>query len=167
VIIQAREFNEAEEITLFERITQTIDEQAYILVAASKINETTVEHIMQNLIDSKTSGETVKDFKDRLVDLQAFDNERISTIARTETGTWSSLGQVTAGKDGGARYKIWMTSGNKTVRQSHKNRDYEKVLIDENFSQQQYSIAPRYPCDPLCAAGDRINCRCGLGFSDN
>lgn len=147
---------------ILDSIQAAIIEQSVILETISAINKTTTAIITDQAANAAIEGMTVQAVKDAIMDAGAFSSERALRIARTETGTASSIGQLTSAHNSGATHKTWHTSGFE-VRTIHQNRSGETVEINQRFSSQNGS-SPRYPCDPNASAGDRINCRCSMTF---
>jgi len=94
--------------------------------------------------------------------IRSFYTERASffaqRIARTETTSASSFGQIAAAKETGRGRKRWLTSRDDRVRDAHIAMDGETVGIDEKFSNG--CEGPGMCDDPA----EAIQCRCSLIF---
>lgn len=165
IVISKRSDNSMQlrnESFVFEQILTAIQEEALIAAELALINATTTALILREVQASRENRETVQQLKDRLSKNHAFGPQRSLAIARTLTGTASSMGQEVAAREAGASFKIWQTSALES-RDGHKNRSGERVGIDERFS-SQLGGSPRYPCDQQTTAADRVNCRCSMIF---
>jgi HK97 family phage portal protein len=80
---------------------------------------------------------------------------RARTIARTEVHGAFSEGRHLAMEQTKPRYKMWISSRDSRVRDSHRALDGEKIVFGERFKN---GLA--FPLDPDGAAGEVINCRC-------
>lgn len=82
---------------------------------------------------------------------------RSYTIARTEVMSASNFASHRAATHlGMATTKMWISSRDYRVRDSHRNLDGQKVGINEKFSNELH-----YPCEPGGAAREVINCFVG------
>lgn len=143
-------------------IDNLLEQEGIILTELSLINKTTVNLILEAVLNGEEEGQTVNEMQQALIDIGAFSPERALRIARTTVGTAQSIGQVVGFKSAGATHKTWIDS-NFEVRPEHIARDGEKVGIDERFSSQFAGYpAPRWPLDQNIAPGDRVNCRCSM-----
>jgi HK97 family phage portal protein len=158
------EVRQTEEDSIDELIRQILEDENVVLRDLAMIEETTAALVMEQVTQGLANEDTVQEIKEAILDVGAFSEARALRIARTEVGTAASIGQLAAGKASGARTKTWQTSLFE-VRGIHQNREGETVGIDETFSVQAGTVAPRFPGDPRIAARDRINCRCSLTFS--
>jgi len=156
---RAAETNE----NIVDSITRLLESQASILIEKSAIDEFTVSKIIDIVKNSVIEGGTVESIKQSILDSGIFSSERALRIARTETATASSIGQMASAINVGATHKVWHTSGFE-VREAHVHRSGERRRIDEPFSVQVGNVGPMYPGDPNIAAADRINCRCSMSF---
>jgi hypothetical protein len=92
---------------------------------------------------------------------------RAETIARTETigalnaSHRESFEQVigTGRVQRNEVRKIWRSTKDARTRDTHRGLDAESVGFDEVFPN-----GLRYPCDPLGAASEVINCRCSVDY---
>ncbi|MFH2113981.1 MAG: phage minor head protein, partial [Spirochaetota bacterium] len=81
-------------------------------------------------------------------------------VARSEVATASGYGSIAAAEQSGvADKKLWLTSRDPRVRDSHSAIDGETVAMDENFSN-----GLEYPGDQRGDPAESINCRCVLTF---
>lgn len=152
--------------SMHKRAKNEIDKAVsrYIKANAAKkigyIEDTTAEKIanaVQNVVDSEGS---VEDLRQNINDLyDGFEDSRSLAIARTEIGGASSFGQMESGRIAGAAQKVWVTSRDGAVRDSHAEMDGEAVDIDELFSNDC-----EFPCDPSGPPDETVNCRCAITF---
>ncbi|MEA1079519.1 phage portal protein [Marinobacter qingdaonensis] len=147
---------------VYEQILTKIQEETLIATELAMINATSLVAVMKEVQQSREARETVQQLKERLSSNYTFSPARSLAIARTMTGTASSMGQEVAAREAGATFKIWDTSIFDS-RDWHRARDGERVGIDERFSTQAGG-SPRYPCDHETTAADRVNCRCSMSF---
>lgn len=87
---------------------------------------------------------------------------RALTIARTETVGALNAGEYAAATSSNVmRSKTWITQGDVRVRDSHAALNNLTIDIGAAFPN-----GLRYPHEPGAPAGEVINCRCSLLFSD-
>ena len=104
--------------------------------------------------------ETINQIRDRLVSkLDSSRRNRAVTIARTEAQSVHVGSKNKAAKEIEATHKIWVTSRDPKVRESHAELDGERIKIDEQFSN-----GLDYPLDPSGEASEIINCRCFAAY---
>lgn len=157
-----------EAATLYEELLRLaiesfINEQGIILTDISLIESFTTQSILEQVLDGNAEGKSIADIKQAILDSGIFSPERALRIARTESATFASSGQLAAGKMAGATHKIWHESGS-NVRKQHKARSGETVGIDDFFSAQYVGSPPMFPSDPRSNVADRVNCRCAMTF---
>lgn len=148
---------------LLKQMKAVLDQEEVILKERSLIQEATAQYIVEQTLYGLNNQWTVEQIKQAITDTGVFSPERALRIARTVSGTASSMGQMAAGEGAGATHKKWLTSL-AHVRQAHMARNGEVVPMSSRFSAQVGSVGPRYPLDPSVAAADRINCRCFMTF---
>jgi HK97 family phage portal protein len=147
-------------------IKEFLLEENYILSEVSEIQDHTIKIILEQVSNSSEKGFNYEELRKALDDTGIFSAERALRIARTETGTAASVGQLAGAKVAGADFKIWQTAGTET-RDAHIARQGEKVNIDNRFSKQISAVGPRFPLDNRISAADRINCNCFMTFEVN
>lgn len=126
------------------------------------INETTLEDVFWTVEKGIQKGLTIdkiaESLRDRFSDVEEI-GARAMTIARTEVLSAVSLGQAASMKDAATVIpnlkKMWLTSGDDRVRDSHDSQQGEVVDWDGQFSN-----GLSFPRDPSGPAGEVINCRC-------
>lgn len=87
------------------------------------------------------------------------DGVRAMTIARTENGIFWNVGSRQQMIAGGVPSRIWLTSRDGRVRDSHIPMDNQCRSIDEPFLTGA-GVLLLHPCDPDGPPGEIINCRC-------
>lgn len=149
--------------TADDLLEQYLIQEAVMLHDLSLITATTTAAIIDQVRYAADNNSTVDQLKQAIQDTGVFSPERSLRLARTLTGTASSIGQLSGAAAAGAERKIWATAAFE-VREAHINRGGESVGINDRFSLQVSTVGPRYPLDPEIAAEDRINCRCSMRF---
>lgn len=93
---------------------------------------------------------------------QGFSRRRAEVIARTETVASSNYGSMMSAKQTGLDpKKVWISSRDERVRDSHENVDGTIIDIDEKFSVGKDSMmAPGLGK----VAEENVNCRCALSY---
>lgn len=91
-----------------------------------------------------------------------FSTRRAETIARTETVKASNFGSMQAAKQTGLEpKKVWVSSRDQRVRDTHESVDGTMVGIDEEFHVGGDSMmAPGLGAK----ASENVNCRCALSY---
>lgn len=153
------EFRDESNVAL--RIASLLTAEQVIEIELGFLNATSVENLTALILDSRAANETVQQLKDRLTKRGYFGPDRALLIARTLTGSVSSVGQMASAEEVGAKWKIWNTSGG--ARDGHAARAGEKRLMHERYS-SHYGGSPRWPCDCSTTAQDRANCKCSQSF---
>ena len=129
----------------------------------SGVNQTARDEVLKKLRDvlkeqieaGATAAETAKALAAGVKDQFAITKKRAVTIARTETLSAFSKGRVDAAESGGFKFKMWISSRDSLVRDSHSALDGQKVPFEGN-----YSNGLKFPHDPSGPAEEVINCRC-------
>lgn len=123
--------------------------------------ETTRHELRERLAQVLETGGGLSELTAAVRDV--FDHRRSNalTIARTETapaynfGTWAAWVQ-----SGVVRGKTWVTIKDGNARHTHEQADGQTVPLVEKFVVGDSRLI--YPGDPEGAAGEVINCRCGM-----
>ena len=115
----------------------------------SEINGTTARQIQETLREGIAAGEGIPQLTDRIQGV--FTNatrSRSQLIARTESVGSVNSGILTGGKQGGFTTKVWLTSRDLAVRDSHKI-DGQRIFINENFRvlSGYTGLSTAYPSD--------------------
>lgn len=156
-------------VEMDDDITKLVDahlqSEGTILRECSLIADSTASSIIDVISQAIDDGWSINELQERLIDVTAFKPDRALRIARTITGSASSLGSFLGADEAGANFKTWVTSGNATVRQGHQNRENETVPMKKKFSLQYGTVRPRWPLDINIAVIDRVNCRCAMDFT--
>ncbi|WP_454869678.1 phage portal protein [Pseudomonas putida] len=153
------EFRDDSNVAL--RIASLLTVEQVIEVELGLLNSRSVDILTALITDSRAANETIQQLKDRLTRGGYFEPERALLVARTLTGSVSSVGQMASAEEVGAKWKIWNTSGG--ARDGHAARAGQRRLMHERYS-SQYGGSPRWPCDSSTTVGDRANCRCSQTF---
>lgn len=143
-------------------IVATLDKMVSENIAADvvAIEETTRSSIQEQISNGLRANMTANQIAQAVDDIfGGFTSERSLTIARTEIGTASSMGQFAAAATAGMKFKVWHTSLDENVRHAHEHMNGEKVALFEKFSN-----GGLFPLDSNLSAGERINCRCSMTF---
>jgi HK97 family phage portal protein len=125
---------------------------------AGEINKTTYEKLKDQFKQSFENGENRKDLIKRIENVyEGFDEKRARTIARTEVHGVTSKGTMEGYQQAGVPIKIWVTVGDKQVRDSHAKLDGMEVPINQPFPNRL-----QFPGDPAGPADETVNCRCQI-----
>jgi len=132
--------------------------------SGTKINEVTLDRIIEMLAEAQVENWTVVEFQKNLLDkLTDLSRSRAMRIARTETGKVENWGQLEGYKQSEfIDKKGWMSAFAEGTRDSHKAADAkyseQTIPLDEPFIVDGESLM--YPGDPAGSAGNVINCLC-------
>ena len=86
----------------------------------------------------------------------------VQTMARTETNALCSLGQLDSYMQMGYERKMWVTMGDKKVRQTHRDAAGQIVLLEEPFLVgDSYMMFPQ-DSSLGASASEIVNCRCSM-----
>lgn len=148
------------EFTLDSNIASWLQKKTDIF--SRQINDTTFKRLQEEFATSLSEQETRQQLVKRIEDTykdggKVISKDRANTIARTETGGVMTKGTFEAYKQADIPIKIWVTVGDKKVRDSHRAQDGEERAIDAAFSN-----GLKYPRQAGQPAGEVINCRCQI-----
>ena len=142
------------------------------LSKAQVINQTTNDALREELInqimEGKENGETLRDIKNRLMDTcdgiyDDMDSVRAMRIARTESCSAENFGTYITGKQEGMTTKTWISTPDSRTRLDHSDANNQTVGIDDKFEVGGEELD--YPGDAACGdAGEIVNCRCTFLF---
>jgi HK97 family phage portal protein len=137
------------------RMLEIFGETVGMLIRA---NETTVAAAREVLIRGVGSSKPVAEIARELSTLPEFGLSRALTVARTETGMLTSGTRFVAFAEEGIDRKVWISSGDDIVRESHRDVDGEEQPLAEAFSN-----GLNHPHEIGAEPGEVINCRCEIG----
>ncbi len=130
----------------------------------ARIDENTTENIMKTISKGVEDRKTILEIADDIkLTASSLSKSRARTIARTETLTAVSIGKASAIKDmvevfeGEKILKIWMTSKDEKVRETHQELDGQTIE-----SNQIFDNGLEYPRDVNGKPEEVINCRCDV-----
>lgn len=90
---------------------------------------------------------------------------RAERIARTETITASNLGSLQGAQATGlALQKVWIPTFDSRTRDAHLTVQPRQIGMKQEWTVGGYPA--QYPGDPKLPAGERINCRCTLSYTE-
>jgi HK97 family phage portal protein len=121
------------------------------------IEQTTVEKVRDAIAEGEDANESTPQIAKRVKETyQDFGRYRSFVIARTETGAAAGVASQEAAKQTGMNLKkVWISSRDGRVRDSHILIDGEVKEMDE-----PYSNGCKFPGDPDGPAEEVIQCRC-------
>lgn len=121
-----------------------------------ELNNTIREQLRAELTVSLAGGETTDQIAERIRSVYNLATSRSKVIARTEITGAMNGGTFAAFKSAGITKKMWVTSHDDKVRESHQDIDSETVGIDHIFSNGVDFPGGHGPAEEV------INCRCNL-----
>ncbi|MGR3180017.1 MAG: phage portal protein [Candidatus Anammoxibacter sp.] len=119
------------------------------------IVETINNKIRSEMTTGVTNGEGVNELKKRIRAVYNFEQNRILTIARTESASMINEGRFAEMAREGIEFHEWVTARNENVRDSHASQDGDIVKLGTPFAN---GLA--FPNDPSGATEEVINCMC-------
>jgi HK97 family phage portal protein len=138
------------------KIVTTLKKRADLF--ADSINRTTFEQLQRTFKESFAAGEGRLDLIKRIKDVYGdISMGRAGVIARTETGVATQEGTFEGYKQGNIDLKIWVSTMDDKVRESHYELNGEERPLDMPFSN-----GLQFPLDPDGAPEEVINCRCTI-----
>lgn len=120
----------------------------YVSDLAHDVTQTTERRIMESLLRSIELGENQKQATERLQSVIE-DKKRAAKIAHTETVRSFSLGRVEAGREIGARYKVWRNGQPGACPVCTELHD-QKVGLDDEFTTMDGKKIAYAPAHPFC-----------------
>jgi HK97 family phage portal protein len=161
----SRETNASGLTSLFSRATIT-----YLLnLAGTKVRQittTTLTMLRQALADGVAEGESISQLARRIdaLYLEEIIPRRSTVIARTEVVGASNWAAMQAAQQSGLTLnKVWLATGDARTRPAHADADGQEVGIEEPFEVGGEALA--YPGDPSGSAGNIVDCRCTVYFT--
>lgn len=120
----------------------------YVSDLAHDVTQTTERRIMESLLRSIELGENQRQATERLQSIVE-DKKRAAKIAHTETVRSFSLGRVEAGREIGARYKVWRNGQPGACPICTELHD-QKVRLDDEFTTVDGKKIAYAPAHPFC-----------------
>lgn len=135
--------------------------ESYGASRATLITETSKDRANQILRVGLVEGQTVDDQAKNLQEVYTQDAEyRSMRMARTEVVSASNFGSLAGMEQTGFKMtKMWVSSRDDRVRETHDMVDGEEVPLDEPFSNDMM-----YPGDINGSAEEVIMCRCTMAY---
>lgn len=130
-----------------------------------RITETTRKKVKAVLQQAAAAGDGVAVAAKKLRDeVAAFSVARSKRIVRTELVSASNYGSTLGAEATGLRLeKFWIATPDGRTRPEHAAADGQGAPLQGGmFSVGGYPC--RYPGDPILPAGERVNCRCSIGY---
>lgn len=124
------------------------------------VNDYTKSRIRAQFAESFNAGETVEQFKERVIAVfQEADTVRAQRIATTESTRVTGYASDEALSQAGVDYKQWLTTLDGHERSAHHNLNGQVVPVEGKFeiNGQSADHPGGFP-----TAGMNINCRCGM-----
>lgn len=133
--------------------------------AVKGITDTTRKLVRSVLREAAEAGDGVAVAAKKLRQaVQAIAPERAVAIVRTELVAAGNFGSIIGAQSTGLQLeKFWIATPDGRTRQSHASANGQGAPLQEGF----FTVGGehcRYPGDPLLSAGERINCRCAIGY---
>ncbi|MGR3176771.1 MAG: phage minor head protein, partial [Candidatus Anammoxibacter sp.] len=119
------------------------------------IVETINNKIRSEMTAGITNGEGVNELKKRIRAVYNFEQNRILTIARTESATMINQGRFAEMSREGIEFNEWVSARYDVVRDTHASQDGDIVKLGTPFAN---GLA--FPNDPSGSPEEVINCRC-------
>jgi len=149
----------ADEFIFNEVVQRRLDEMHAAMVR--QVNQTTKDRITQQLVEGQGKGESIDQLAKR-IEGALINRKRARTIARTEVGKASQMGQLESFAQADlVERKEWHSSLDDDVRNSHRIDGKPGAIADlEGFFTLNNGVRAAHPLDPTLPAEDLINCRC-------
>ncbi len=127
-----------------------------------QLSDAVVESVRDAVSTGLSQSETIDQIRERINETYDFaDKTRAERIARTEVIGASNASGVDAMKQMGVQGKMWITSRDNDVRNTHEGLDEKIIGVDEYFITKTGEKL-RFPGDPEGGPGEIINCRCAI-----
>lgn len=124
------------------------------------IDKTTLDALNAQLVEGFEAGETIDAIADRVQEVFAdASRRRAITIARTETVRSSNFGAMESMRQAGIQQKMWLSSRDDRVRESHGALDGVTIPVNGQFTSPVTGAFAVHP-GAFGVAEDDINCRC-------
>ena len=130
--------------------------------SGTKVNETTIGQIYDELLIAQNSNMTVDEFSRALGDkIEELSGGRASNWAETESCKVDNYGALEGFRDiDGVTGKGWLCSLLPTSREDHVNAHLQEVGIDEDFNIGGEAMG--FPGDPRGTPDEVCRCRCAI-----
>jgi hypothetical protein len=145
-----------------ERLTEKGIVKDFVFQRMNKVKncpQLIFDQIQKTLTEGDAEGETMDELTNRVQEqFDGIEKGRAFVIARTESQCAYGTAQMAVLKDAGYETKLWQTSDDELVRDSHAECEEQGAIgIDEQFSN-----GLDFPGDPEGEAKEVIGCRCYL-----
>lgn len=125
---------------------------------AGDVTDTTFKNIKEEVQEGYAQGESSQQIGKRITDrYEQIKTGRAENIARTETHTATTKGNLEGYKQSGVEKKTWVAVLDSRTRANHRLMDGETVGISQTFPN-----GLKYPGDPSGSAAQVVNCRCQI-----
>lgn len=132
-------------------------------IRAAIYNETTLESVYRIIKQGQEEGLNTREIAVRVDESGALQEYRAVRISRTETVGLQNYSTMQSAKQSDVvEQKVWVSSRDSRVRDTHRDADGQIVGIDESFMVD--GIKMKYPGDPNGSAAEVINCRCAISY---
>lgn len=132
----------------------------YSSTRITDIQATTKKRVAKTLARGRAAGESVRELSKRVQRVFDVRVERAGTIARTENVRAANFGTQEAMQQAGVEEKMWLTTQDVVVRDSHVNLSGQIKDVSDEFIGLSGAGA-LYPGD-FGIPGEDINCRCHI-----
>jgi HK97 family phage portal protein len=154
-------FDDANSFDLTDEIMRFLDD--WFEVRAKQYNDTTIEAVGRIIENGKNEGLTTKEIAQRIEESGALQEYRAVRIAATESVGLQNYSIIQAAKQSGVvEEKVWISSRDSRVRDTHKEADGQTVPLTAKFSVG--GIEMDHPADYKSSVAEAVNCRCAVNF---
>lgn len=135
-------------------------QQEVTIYTREQLTDEIVDGVRDAIAAGLTRSETIEQIRAGIEEVYEFAAEgRATRIARTEVIGASNAGSLGTMQKLGAVAKVWLTSRDERVRDTHEEMEGQRVGINDVFvSPDGESL--QYPGDPSAGPGAIVNCRC-------
>lgn len=157
----ARTFAEDDGFLLTDEIMNFLND--WFEVRAVQYNATTIDTVKVLIKDGQDNGLTTKEIAQEIEDLGILQEYRAVNISRTEVCGLQNYSIIESSKQSGlVEEKVWVSSRDSRVRDTHRQLDGQTVPLDAPFSVEGEMLL--HPGDPNASAALIVNCRCAITF---
>lgn len=148
------------------QVTPTPDEDPLVLTPLGRIIEFLAGRwlrVQDVIAQQDAAGASIEELEEAVRQAYADKQSWADQVAGTHTvGTYNGAALAEANRSGRALRKMWLSSRDTQVRESHVLADGQFRLLGESFSVGQARLM--YPGDPTGPPDEVYNCRCQMLF---
>jgi HK97 family phage portal protein len=154
-------FDDTPSFELTDEIVRFLDD--WFTIRAQQYNQTTIDAVGRVIKQGQNEGLTTREIAQRIEESGTLQEYRSMRIAATESVGLQNYSIIQAAKQSGVvQEKVWVSSRDTRVRDTHKEADGQTVPLDDVFNVGGELM--HHPADFEASVAESVNCRCAVNF---